>query len=143
MAQVNSSPGQNQAAANATYSQSTVQGYTLSTQDNNTPGQMSFNYDWQNVVASQSAIPNGSPGVIGSGTLAVVTPPITSASPINTPSPGLTAVTAQLTTQVNPLPLGFISVVEAEQQLAVVGPIYQSAGGILNKGGGITTGGGP
>jgi hypothetical protein len=56
----------------------------------------------------------------------------------------LTTVTAQLTTQVNPFPgtLSSQSVV-TQQQVAVTGPIYQSPGGILNKGSGLTTGGGP
>lgn len=56
----------------------------------------------------------------------------------------LTTVTAQLTTQVNSFPgtLSSQSVV-TQQQVAVTGPIYQSPGGILNKGSGLTTGGGP
>ena len=56
----------------------------------------------------------------------------------------LTTVTAQLTTQVNQFPgtLSSQSVV-TQQQVAVTGPIYQSPGGILNKGSGLTTGGGP
>jgi hypothetical protein len=56
-------------------------------------------------------------------------------------------VPAQITTQTNPgFPSeGINSIVQAEQALAVVGPIYQSPGGILNKAAGnaITTGGGP
>jgi hypothetical protein len=55
--------------------------------------------------------------------------------------------TAQLTTQVNPgVPAhyGINSIVQAQQQLAVVGPIYNSPGGILNKqNGSVSTGGGP
>ena len=53
---------------------------------------------------------------------------------------------AQISTQTNPsLPsYGINSVVQAEQTLAVVGPIYNSPGGILNKAPSTTTtGGGP
>ena len=62
--------------------------------------------------------------------------------------PSVGSVTAQITTQVNPAPgvgvLGGLSNVQAEQQLAVSGPLYLSPGGINNKAGGnITTGGGP
>jgi hypothetical protein len=127
--------------------------FQLSTQDNNNPGSTS-NYGWQQVAAvgtlfpPQSPFPSTSPGVIGSGAVAIVSPPITSASPINTPSPGLTAVTAQLTTQVNPFPGTVTSnSIVAEQQLAVIGPVYYSDGGILNVVGpansNLTTGGGP
>jgi hypothetical protein len=59
---------------------------------------------------------------------------------------GLAVVPAQITTQVNPgFPSeGINSIVQSEQQLAVVGPIYQSPGGILNKAPSTTTtGGGP
>jgi len=56
------------------------------------------------------------------------------------------AVTAQLTTQVNPtlaITTGQSNVM-AEQVLAVTGPLYNSPGGILNKAAGsVTTGGGP
>lgn len=48
-----------------------------------------------------------------------------------------TAVTGQLTTQVNPQTgvgiLGGLSNVQAEQQLFVIGQTYNSPGGILNK----------
>ena len=60
----------------------------------------------------------------------------------------LTTVAAQLTTQVNPFPgtLSSQSVV-ARQQVAVIGPVYYSPGGILNVVGpansNLTTGGGP
>ncbi len=67
-------------------------------------------------------------------------------------SPGvpknLPTVAAQLTTQVNPFPgtLSSNSVV-TQQQVAVIGPVYYSPGGILNNVGpsnsNMTTGGGP
>ena len=69
-------------------------------------------------------------------------------TPINTPTGGLTTVTAQLTTQVNPFP-GVVSSgsIVAEQQVAIIGPVYYSPGGILNVVGpansNLTTGGGP
>lgn len=55
-------------------------------------------------------------------------------------------VPAQISTQTNPgFPSeGINSIVQAEQALAVVGPIYFSPGGILNKTPNvIATGGGP
>jgi hypothetical protein len=60
---------------------------------------------------------------------------------------GLAVVTAQITTQTNTNTTGsygLSSVVNASQILAVVGPIYNSPGGILNKQNGtVNTGGGP
>lgn len=59
---------------------------------------------------------------------------------------GLAVVTAQISTQTNTNTTGsngLSSVVNAEQILAVTGPIYSSPGGILNKSSGLTTGGGP
>jgi len=58
------------------------------------------------------------------------------------------AGTAQITTQVNPFPGTMTSTnTQTEQQVAVVGPVYNSPGGILNKApaqtGTVTTGGGP
>lgn len=55
-------------------------------------------------------------------------------------------VPAQISTQTNPgFPSeGINSIVQAEQALAVTGPLYNSPGGILNKAAGsVTTGGGP
>ena len=121
--------------------------FAVTTQDNNSPGVAVGNmFALAQIVPLQSAIPNPTPGVIGSGTLAVVTPPLTSNSPINTPSPGLTIVAAQITTQTNTNTTGSIgisSVVNAEQILAVTGPINSSPGGTLNKTSALTTGGGP
>lgn len=125
--------------------------FQITTQDNNSPGIYQGNsLGWATTVPAQSAIPNPTPGVIGSGTLAVVTAPLTSNSPINTPSPGLTPVTAQITTQTNTNTTGatgLISVVNAQQILAVKGQVYYSPGGILNKVGtansNLTSGGGP
>ena len=60
----------------------------------------------------------------------------------------LTTVTAQISTQVNPIPgnLSSNSLI-TQQQVAVIGPVYYSPGGILNKVGpansNLTTGGGP
>lgn len=127
--------------------------FQLSTQDNNNPGGTS-NWGWQQVAAAgtlfapQSPFPSTSPGVIGSGVVSIVAAPITSASPINTPSPGLTTVSAQITTQVNPFP-GVVSSrsIVAAMQTSIIGPVYYSPGGILNVVGpansNLTTGGGP
>jgi hypothetical protein len=56
-------------------------------------------------------------------------------------------VTAQISTQTNPssgVGVGLNSITSAQQSVAVVGPIYMSPGGILNKAPGTTTtGGGP
>jgi hypothetical protein len=92
-----------------------------------------------------------SPGVMGTGNLATVVaqvPPNQTPGILNTPS--IVTVTAQLTTQVNPISgygaLAGLSNVQAEQQLAVTGPVYKSPGGILNEvalTGTVTTGGGP
>jgi hypothetical protein len=65
---------------------------------------------------------------------------------------GFPVGTAQYTTQSNPgrdlgAGFGLNSITSAEQGLAVVGPVYQSPGGILNKcpgqSGTVATGGGP
>ena len=67
----------------------------------------------------------------------------------STTTPSGTLQAAQLTTQVNPAPTIVTgqSNAMAEQVLAVIGPVYNSAGGILNKaqnnGSTVTTGGGP
>jgi hypothetical protein len=68
-------------------------------------------------------------------------------------SPGvptnLPTVAAQITTQTNPgaPSYGINSSVQAEQQLAVIGPVYYSPGGVLNNVGpanfNLVTGGGP
>jgi hypothetical protein len=75
------------------------------------------------------------------GVLTTVSSPQYIGTPLTTAQGG---VNFALTTQVNPYP-GCVSSnsVVAEQQVAVTGPIYQSPGGILNKGSGLTTGGGP
>jgi hypothetical protein len=60
---------------------------------------------------------------------------------------GLAVVTAQISTQTNTCATGSYglnSIVNQQQILAVVGPIYNSPGGILNKqNGSLNTGGGP
>jgi hypothetical protein len=61
MAQVNSEPGKNQTFANATYTSATVPGYTLSTQDNNTPGQQTTVYQYNTIVPYAQVEP-GTPG---------------------------------------------------------------------------------
>lgn len=65
MAQVNSEPGKNQVAANATYTSATVPGYTLSTQDNNTPGQMTTVYQYNTVVPYSQSEPGLKPNANG------------------------------------------------------------------------------
>ncbi len=58
-----------------------------------------------------------------------------------------TAVTAQVSTQSNQNTNPMATVTSAEQNLAVIGQVYNSPGGILNKaqnnGSTVTTGGGP
>lgn len=125
--------------------------FQFSTQDNNSPGVWQGNMQAiAGQVAAAMATPSNSPGVMGSGNLAVVASIL--ATPSNTPgvmgSGNLITVPAQLTTQVNPFPtvVTGLSNVMAEQVLAVVGPVYNSPGGILNKAantGAIVTGGGP
>jgi hypothetical protein len=60
----------------------------------------------------------------------------------------LTTVTAQITTQVNPIPGNLTSrSLIAQQQVAVIGPVYYSPGNTLGGVGpansNLTTGGGP
>ena|ERR1700678_1209666 len=123
----------------------------LSTQDNNFSGGIT-NWGWQQVAANattyplQSPLINQSPGVIGSATVATVVAPFSSASPVNTPTPGLTAVAAQISTQTNPssgVGDGLNSITSSQQSLAVAGPTYNSPGGILNRVTPGGTGGGP
>jgi hypothetical protein len=79
------------------------------------------------------------------GALTTVTSPQYLGAPLTTAAGGFNV---QLTTQVNPFPgtLSSQSVV-ARQQVAVIGPVYYSDGGILNMVGpansNLTTGGGP
>jgi hypothetical protein len=79
--------------------------------------------------------------------LAAVAAQLTTAQYTNVPPPGLSAVTAQISTQTNPssgVGVGLNSITSAQQSVAVVGPIYMSPGGILNKAPSTTTtGGGP
>jgi hypothetical protein len=129
----------------------------ITTQQNEGPGLVAPYPTMTSAVAPQSALVNPSGGVIGSGSLAIVAAPLTSYSPINTPSPGLTAVPAQISSQTNPNSLfagisqavgdGLNTVTSNEQNTAVIGPVYYSPGGVLNKVGpsnsNLTTGGGP
>jgi hypothetical protein len=156
MTQVNSTPGQNQVFANTAVAASQV-----STQSNLGVGLIPFaGTAMITTVTAQLATPSGSPGVMGSGNLAVVSAPLTSYSPINTQSPGVSAVNAQISTQTNPsnntnlsttqvggVGAGFNSITSAEQSTAIIGPVYYSPGGINNKVGpansNLTTGGGP
>ena len=128
----------------------------LSTQQNLGPGLVAAYPTMTSAVAAQSAKTNAAPGVIGSGSLAAVAAQLTTAQYTNVPPPGLSAVTAQISTQTNPsnnttygsgvggVGGGLNSITSAEQSLAVVGPIYMSPGGILNKAPSTTTtGGGP
>jgi hypothetical protein len=128
----------------------------LSTQQNLGPGILAAYPTMTSAVAPQSALTNPTPGVIGSGSLAAVAAQLTTAQYTNVPPPGLAAVNAQISTQTNPsnnttygsgvggVGGGLNSITSAEQSLAVVGPIYMSPGGILNKAPSTTTtGGGP
>ncbi len=124
----------------------------INTQANPTNGGMSPAGPSQNqAVPAMLNTASLSPGVMGTGNLATVVaqvPPNQTPGILNTPS--IVTVTAQLTTQVNPISgygaLAGLSNVQAEQQLAVTGPVYKSPGGILNEvalTGTVTTGGGP
>ena len=119
----------------------------LSTQQNLGPGILAAYPTMTSAVAPQSALTNPTPGVIGSGSLAAVAAQLTTAQYTNVPPPGLAAVNAQISTQTNPssgVGVGLNSITSAQQSVAVVGPIYMSPGGILNKAPSTTTtGGGP
>jgi hypothetical protein len=119
----------------------------LSTQQNLGTGLVAAYPTMTSAVAAQSAKTNAAPGVIGSGSLAAVAAQLTTAQYTNVPPPGLSAVTAQISTQTNPssgVGVGLNSITSAQQSVAVVGPIYMSPGGILNKAPSTTTtGGGP
>ena len=69
---------------------------------------------------------------------------------VSSPSYIAQPVTAQISTQTNPssgIGDGLNSITSAEQNLAVIGPVYYSPGGILNNVGpanfNLVTGGGP
>ena len=82
-----------------------------------------------------------------------ITPPIYASPGVLTSTTAVagtyiaTSGTAQVSTQSNQNTNPMATVTSAEQNLAVIGPVYNSPGGILNKaqynGSTVTTGGGP